>query len=322
MTEQTDKPTAPEPAAVRDAVTRQAVLDALYDEVKKARDDARRTASDLLEKQYKAGGSTKTDATLPDGTKVGSVSRQGGERAAQVIDTEAFRVWVRDTYPSEHVVEVIPAKVVTAVRPGFSSKVLAEATAAGVARYVDPETGELHDVPGVEILPSRAASHRLTYTRGSKAQPTSGRELVAARGVRVPSPLTSCPPSPPPRRPRTTPPPRSRHRPARHCARAGPHTRSPHEPRHDQPGNPRRPRPHPVPPHTRADPRPDHRAHRAPHRLTVHRIRRTRRSRTPRVRRIARMGRRPRPGTAPHPRPPLARHPQPGRPHRRRLDHR
>ncbi|MEV5086844.1 hypothetical protein AB0N18_02655 [Streptomyces griseoincarnatus] len=180
MSEQPEKPTAPDPAAVRDAVTRQAVLDALFDEVKKARDAARRDASDLLERQYKAGGATKTDATLPDGTKVGSISRQGGERAAQITDAEAFRAWVRDTYPSEHIVEVIPAKVVTTVRPAFSAKVLDEATAVGVARYVDPETAEIHILPGVEILPSRAASHRLTYTRGSKAQPTSGRELVAA----------------------------------------------------------------------------------------------------------------------------------------------
>ncbi|GGW68204.1 hypothetical protein [Streptomyces griseoloalbus] len=180
MSEQTAKPTAPDPAAVRDAVTRQAVFDALLDKVKKAHADARREAADLLEQQYKAVGTTKTDATLPDGTKVGAVARQPGERAAQVIDEEAFRAWVRDNYPSEHVVEVIPAQVVTTVRPGFAGKVLAEATATGAARYVDQVTGVVHDVPGVEIRPSRAASHRLTYTRGSKAQPIPGRDLVAA----------------------------------------------------------------------------------------------------------------------------------------------
>lgn len=193
--------TAPAPDAVRDAVTRQAVLDALFDKVKEARDDARRDAADLLERQYKAVGTTKTDATLPDGTKVGSVSRQGGERAAQVVDAEAFRVWVRDHYPSEHVVEVIPAQVVTTVRPGFSGKVLAEATAAGVARYVDPATGEVHDVPGVEIRPSRAPSHRLNYTRGSKAQPTGGKDLVAAAwraGALAPLILPALAPAPPP----------------------------------------------------------------------------------------------------------------------------
>ncbi|MFJ8900001.1 hypothetical protein [Streptomyces sp. NPDC102370] len=180
MSEQPEKPTAPDPAAVRDAVTRQAVLGALLDHVQAAYKDARRASHDLLEAQYKATGSTKTDALLPDGTKVASVSRQGGERAAQVTDEDAFTAWVRDTYPSEHVIEIIPAQVVTSVRPAFAAKVLAEATAAGVARYVDPESAELHILPGVEIRPSRAASHRITYTRGSQAQPTAGRDAIAA----------------------------------------------------------------------------------------------------------------------------------------------
>ncbi|MGW2292832.1 hypothetical protein [Streptomyces phaeochromogenes] len=180
-TEQTEaKPTAPDPVVVRNAVTRQAVLGALLDEVKSAYKDAKTAADDLLDKAYKAGGTTKFDALLPDGTKVGSSSRQGGEREALVVDTEAFRVWVRDHYPTEHVVEFVPALVVTTVRPGFAGKVLAEATAAGTAKYVDPVTAEVHDLPGVELKPSRAASHRLTYTRGSKAQPTDGRGLVTA----------------------------------------------------------------------------------------------------------------------------------------------
>ncbi|MGC0205255.1 hypothetical protein [Streptomyces levis] len=194
-------PTAPDPSAVRDAVTRQAVLGALLDQVKDAYKGAKRDADDLLERQYKAGGTTKTDAQLPDGTKVGSVSRHGGERAAQITDDEAFRSWVRDTYPTEHVVEIIPAQVVTTVRPGFAGKVLAEATAAGAARYVDQATGVVHDVPGVEIRPSRAASHRMTYTRGSKTQPLGGRELVAAawrEGALAALVLPALAPAPPP----------------------------------------------------------------------------------------------------------------------------
>ncbi|MEU6441378.1 hypothetical protein [Streptomyces sp. NPDC047046] len=175
-----DPETAPDPVAVRDAVTRQAVLGALLDHVKDAYKDAKKTADTLLDKAHTAGGTTQFDALLPDGTKVGSSSRSGGERAAQVVDEEAFRAWVRDHFPSEHVVEFVPAQVVTSVRPGFAGKVLAEATAAGAVQYVDVASGVVHDVPGVELRPSRAASHRLTYTRGSKAQPTSGRDLVAA----------------------------------------------------------------------------------------------------------------------------------------------
>ncbi|MFM9613886.1 hypothetical protein [Streptomyces niveiscabiei] len=185
MTEQPEpqaevRPTAPDPVDVRDAVTRQAVLGALLDHVKDAYKDAKKAADDLLDKSHKAGGTTQVEALLPDGTKVGTSSRSGGEREAQVTDAEAFRAWVRDHFPTEHVVEFVPARVITSVRPGFAVKVLAEATAAGASRYVDTASGVVHDVPGVDLKPSRAASHRLTYTRGSKAQPTSGRDLVAA----------------------------------------------------------------------------------------------------------------------------------------------
>ncbi|GAA5056318.1 hypothetical protein [Streptomyces similanensis] len=181
MTEPTpEKSAAPDPAAVRSAVTRQAVLGALLDQVKTAYNDARADAHELLEQQHKATGSTKTDALLPDGIKVGSISRQGGERAAQVTDEDAFAGWVRDTYPTEHVVRIIPARVEVGVQPAFATQVLAQATAAGVARFADPATGEIRDVPGVEIRPSRAASHRITYARGSKASPATGRDLIAA----------------------------------------------------------------------------------------------------------------------------------------------
>ncbi|MFH9430267.1 hypothetical protein ACH4JZ_18490 [Streptomyces sp. NPDC017615] len=170
--------TAPDPADVREAVTRQAVLGALLDEVKKAYQDARRDTHDLLEKQHKATGTTKTDAVLPSGIKVGSITRQGGERAAQVTDEDALTAWVRDTFPTEHVVTIVPARVETSVRPAFLTKLLAEVTATDAPQFVDPASAVIHTVPGVEIRPSRAAAHRITYGRGSKANPATGRELV------------------------------------------------------------------------------------------------------------------------------------------------
>ncbi|WP_329219184.1 hypothetical protein [Streptomyces microflavus] len=171
--------TVPDPAAIREAVTHQAVLGALLDEVKQAYAAARTDAEYLLTQQYKATGSTKVDATLPDGTKVGSITRTPGETAAKVIDEELFRAWVRDTYPSEHVVKAVPMRIVAEVQPGFTSKLLAEMTAAGRAQYADPTTGEVHDVPGVAIAPARAASTRITYGRKSKGQSRTGRELIA-----------------------------------------------------------------------------------------------------------------------------------------------
>lgn len=172
-------PAAPGPAAVRDAVTRLAALGALLDEVKAAYAAARAEVQHHLDQQYQATGTTKLDALLPNGTKVGSVSRTGGEATAQIVDDTAFTAWVRDNYPSEHVVEIIPMQVRTSVRPAWQAQVLAAITAAGVPRYVDEATGEVHDVPGVEIRPSRAAGLRMTYTRRSKKTPHDGRELVA-----------------------------------------------------------------------------------------------------------------------------------------------
>ncbi|MER7697004.1 hypothetical protein [Streptomyces sp. NPDC096095] len=171
--------TVPDPTAIREAVTEQAVLGALLEEVKAAYAAARTEAEYLLTQQYKATGSTKVDVTLPDGTKVGSISRTPGETAAKVIDEDAFRAWVRDTYPTEHVVKAVPMRIVAEVQPGFTSKLLAEMTAAGRAQYADPTTGEVHDVPGVAIAPARAATTRITYGRKSKGQPLTGRELIA-----------------------------------------------------------------------------------------------------------------------------------------------
>ncbi|AVH58412.1 MULTISPECIES: hypothetical protein [Streptomyces] len=173
MSEQTPEPT------FRDSVTRLAALGALFDEVKAAYRKARTEVQHHLNTQYKEAGTTKVDALLPGGTKVGSVSRTGGETAAQIVDPDTFTAWVRDTFPSEHVVEIVPMQVRTSVRPAWSDQALAAMTAAGTPRYVDEATGEVHDVPGVEIRPSAAAGLRMTYTRKSKNSPYDGRELVA-----------------------------------------------------------------------------------------------------------------------------------------------
>jgi hypothetical protein len=169
-----EQPTAPDPGAVRAALTREAVLAALADTIKAELADARTDTQHLLDQQAKATGSTKFDATLPDGVKVGSVSVTGGEAEAKIVDEEAFTDWVRETYPSEAVTQIVRS-----VRATFTAQILAEMTAARVARIVDKGTGEMHDVPGVAIKPSRARSHRLTFARKSKAQPLDGRDLIA-----------------------------------------------------------------------------------------------------------------------------------------------
>jgi hypothetical protein len=164
---------------IRDSVTRLAVLGAVLAEVKSAYAEARTEVEHYLNQQHTETGASKLDALLPDGTKVGSVARAGGEVAAQVTDEEALTAWVRDHFPSEHIVEIVPMRVETRVQPGFVMKLLAEATAAGTPQYADPATGVIHDVPGVEIRPSRSASVRMTYSRRSKSQASDGKELIA-----------------------------------------------------------------------------------------------------------------------------------------------
>lgn len=169
-----EQPTAPDPAAVKAAVTRKAVLKALADQIGEELADASTEVQDLLDKQAAVTGSTKFDATLPDGTKVGSVSLTGGEPAARITNEDAFTDWVREAYPSEAVTEIVRS-----VRATFTARILAEMTAAGVPRIVDKTSGELHDVPGVEIKATRKRSHAMTFLRKSKARPNDGRELVA-----------------------------------------------------------------------------------------------------------------------------------------------
>ncbi|MYR46632.1 hypothetical protein [Streptomyces sp. SID5910] len=173
----TEQPTT-EPT-VRDAVTKLAALGALLEEVKEAYADARTDVQHALNEQHKASGASQLDAMLPGGVKVGTVSRTGGEKAARIVDVDAFTAWVRDTFPSEHVVEIVPMQVRTSVRPAWSAQALAEMTATDAPRYVDKATGVVHDVPGVEIRPSKAAGMRMSYTRQSKKNPLDGRELVA-----------------------------------------------------------------------------------------------------------------------------------------------
>jgi hypothetical protein len=180
VTEQpTETPAAPDPTEMRDAVTRLAALGALLDEVKTAYATARTDVQHHLNHLHKSSGTSKLDAMLPSGTKVGSVARTGGEVAAQVTDAAAFEAWVRDTFPSEHVVEIVPMQVRTSVRPAWQAQTLAAITATGAPRIVDETTGEVHEVPGVAIRPSKAAGLRMTYTRRSKNSAVDGRELVA-----------------------------------------------------------------------------------------------------------------------------------------------
>lgn len=168
-----EQPTAPDAGEVKSATTKEAVLKALLDEVKSAYEEARTDVQYLLDQQEAATGARQFGAALPDGTKVGTVSLTGGDPEAKIVDEAAFTAWVRQTYPSESV-----TRIVKTVQAAFTAKVLDEMTAAGVPQIVDTETGEVHEVPGVEIKATRKRSHSVNFTRKSKKCPDGGKALV------------------------------------------------------------------------------------------------------------------------------------------------
>lgn len=142
----------------------EAALKTLADEVA----DRLKAVKAEMQEALDSTGATRVSAALPDGTKVATVSATEPKPAAVVVDEPAFRAWVRETAATE-----VVSRVVTEVRPAYAAALLAEMTAAGAPVWADRETGEVHDVPGVEV--------RATRARGHSVRPvTGGREALIA----------------------------------------------------------------------------------------------------------------------------------------------
>jgi hypothetical protein len=137
----------------------EAALKTLSDAV----NDRLKEVKNAMQEQLVGNGISKVTATLPDGTKVATISRSDAKPAAVVVDDDAFLAFVRDIAPSE-----VTTRIVTEVRPAYRTSILAQMTAAGVARIVDTETGELHDVPGVEVKATRSLTHSVRPSTGGK----------------------------------------------------------------------------------------------------------------------------------------------------------
>ena len=114
---------------------RAAVLKALQKVIGSTADDSRAVLKDIMD----ALEIDSLAAKLPDGTKVATLSRAGGNTAARVTDEGKFFAWVQENRPGE---------LVTSVRDSYR-KALLEALDKSSA-LVDPETGEV--VPGVEFV--------------------------------------------------------------------------------------------------------------------------------------------------------------------------
>ncbi|MFI6860154.1 hypothetical protein ACIBKZ_09610 [Streptomyces sp. NPDC050421] len=203
MTTIEKKAQAPDPAYLAAVLRHRQAMAAQLDRAKAMFAEVDTDAADLLAQQYKATKSTKAEITLPDGeTKFATVTRVGGEAEAQITDREAFHAWVRDTYPDQWGFRIVPARTETVVDGAFADRVLATVTAANVAEYADPDSGVVHDVPGVAIRPTRKAYFRYLFSRASKRQPLDGREL-AAQAIRTGQISTDAPPALPPAEPIT-----------------------------------------------------------------------------------------------------------------------
>ncbi|MFI6639983.1 hypothetical protein [Streptomyces sp. NPDC050504] len=150
---------------LRDLAMEEATLKALADLVKERLTVVRGELQQGLDAAERETGTRQIAAALPDGTTVATVSLTDPAPEAKVIDAEAFKAWVMAAFPSE-----IERRFVTEVRPAFVDKVLAEMTAAGVARLVDTETGELHEVPGVAVRATRARNHSLRFRSEGKSR--------------------------------------------------------------------------------------------------------------------------------------------------------
>lgn len=113
-----------------------------------------KTVKDKMQDAIAAGGIGQVDATLPDGTKVATISRTMSKATAAVIDPDAFLAWVHASSPHN-----IVTRLVTEVQPAYATALLAEVAKAGSVEVVDKETGVVTEVAGVEFRPAVSTSH-------------------------------------------------------------------------------------------------------------------------------------------------------------------
>lgn len=150
--------------SLKDQATRVAILDTLSktiaNELKAAKADLEtglRTA--------KAETGTQTIAVDLNGADIGKATLVQNKPAATVTDETALLAWVRTVAPTE-----ITTRLVTEIRPAWLTQLKKQIDAVGTPEWADPETGVIHDVPGIELI-CRAAYTRLTI-------PDEGKQAI------------------------------------------------------------------------------------------------------------------------------------------------
>lgn len=122
---------------------RTVALHALAKLVGEAKDDARADTFTGLKELHAETGSKSLDVTLPDGTKVASISLTEGKPTPEIVDRQAYLAWAQQQHPDmvEHV---------TRVREAYEKKLMEHAKKTGDP--VDPDTGEF--IPGMRVRPA------------------------------------------------------------------------------------------------------------------------------------------------------------------------
>ncbi|MEU7381517.1 hypothetical protein AB0A91_16245 [Streptomyces sp. NPDC042207] len=152
--------------SLKDTARAVAVLSTLADAIGGQLKDAKKELEAGLRAAKEETGTQKISVSLGEGQDIGTASLVQPKAAAAVTDPDKFTAWVIENHASE-----ITRRFVTEVKPGFQKKILTEITAAGVAEWADPETGVIHEVPGV-AMQGRAAYTRLTV-------PDAGKDAIA-----------------------------------------------------------------------------------------------------------------------------------------------
>ncbi|MBC9714053.1 hypothetical protein H9Y04_15925 [Streptomyces sp. TRM66268-LWL] len=159
--------TAEQPVeSLRDLATQAAVLKLLAERVAAEQKVVRARTQRALDAAQKRDGTERVGAFLPGGEQVATIAIRKGETGPVVEDEEALARWVRQQWPGEEWTET---RIVRTVKAWKLAELLGEMGAAGAAKLVDKVTGEVLDVPGVAIKPTRARTHGITWRTGGKA---------------------------------------------------------------------------------------------------------------------------------------------------------
>jgi hypothetical protein len=167
--------------SLKDAAAQEAYLKTLLDVIDASYKQKRREVQELLNEAVRESGTQQIAASLPDGTKIATISLTKGSAEAKVTDETAFKAWVMANYDTE-----IERRFVAEVRGSFRNKLLSQMTAANSNEWADPETGVIHTVPGVAIAPARARGHSVRMTKDGPAEVMAAWRNGQLAGVALP----------------------------------------------------------------------------------------------------------------------------------------